>query len=122
MSENKTSENKRDYEVGRGKPPVHSRFKKGQSSNPRGPSPKNLAVLLVEALNEKAVVNHRRQAGGMSPGGTSCWRGAPNRCSGSATAAKKRPRRASPPIALLGTASRRRRGRIATVRSRWPGN
>ena len=29
MSENKTSEAKRDYEVGRGKPPVHSRFKKG---------------------------------------------------------------------------------------------
>jgi hypothetical protein len=26
------SENKRDYEVGRDKPPVHSRFKKGQSS------------------------------------------------------------------------------------------
>ena len=25
------SETKRDYEVGRGKPPVHSRFKKGQS-------------------------------------------------------------------------------------------
>jgi hypothetical protein len=25
------SETKRDYQVGRGKPPVHSRFKKGQS-------------------------------------------------------------------------------------------
>jgi Family of unknown function (DUF5681) len=37
MSENKMSENKRDYEVGRGKPPVHTRFKKGQSGNPRGP-------------------------------------------------------------------------------------
>ena len=50
------SENKRDYEVGRGKPPVHSRFKKGQSGNPRGPRPKNLPALLVEALNEKVVV------------------------------------------------------------------
>jgi len=55
-SANKTSENKRDYEVGRGKPPVHSRFKKGQSGNPRGPRPKNLPALLVDALNEKVVV------------------------------------------------------------------
>ena len=56
MSANKTSENKRDYEAGRGKPPVHSRFKKGQSGNPRGPRPKNLPALLVDALNEKVVV------------------------------------------------------------------
>jgi Family of unknown function (DUF5681) len=56
MSENKTSENKRDYEVGRGKPPLHTRFKKGQSGNPRGPRPKNLPALLVDALNEKVVV------------------------------------------------------------------
>ena len=56
MSENEKSENKRDYEVGRGKPPVHTRFKKGQSGNPRGPRPKNLPALLVEALNEKVVV------------------------------------------------------------------
>ena len=26
----------RDYTVGRGKPPVHTRFKPGQSGNPRG--------------------------------------------------------------------------------------
>jgi Family of unknown function (DUF5681) len=50
------SENERDYEVGRGKPPVHTRFKKGQSGNPRGPRPKNLPALLVEALNEPMVV------------------------------------------------------------------
>ena len=56
MSANKTSENKHDYEVGRGKPPVHTRFKKGQSGNPRGPRPKNLPALLVDALNEKVVV------------------------------------------------------------------
>ena len=55
MSANKMSETKRDYEVGRGKPPVHSRFKKGQSGNPRGPRPKNLPALLVDALNEKVV-------------------------------------------------------------------
>jgi hypothetical protein len=69
----KTSENKRDYEVGRGKPPVHSRFKKGQSGNPSGPRPKNLAALLVEALNEKVVVTidgERRVGGVLTAHGT----------------------------------------------------
>jgi hypothetical protein len=47
MSEKKTSRNKRDYEIGRCKPPVHSRFNKGQFGNPRGPRPKNLPALLV---------------------------------------------------------------------------
>jgi hypothetical protein len=56
------SENKRDYEVGRGKPPVHTRFKKGQSGNPRGPRPKNLPALLVEALNEKVTVTSMASA------------------------------------------------------------
>ena len=32
---NSMTEKKRDYEIGRGKPPVHTRFKKGQSGNPR---------------------------------------------------------------------------------------
>jgi hypothetical protein len=50
------SERERDYAVGRGKPPLHSRFKKGQSGNPRGPRPKNLPALLVAALDEKVVV------------------------------------------------------------------
>src|SRR6516165_6169541 len=53
---NTMSEDKRDYQVGRSKPPVHTRFKKGQSGNPRGPRPKNLPALLVDALNEKVVV------------------------------------------------------------------
>jgi hypothetical protein len=35
--------------VGRGKPPVHSRFKKGQSGNRRAPRPKSLPALLVQA-------------------------------------------------------------------------
>jgi hypothetical protein len=35
---------------------VHSRSKKGQSGNPRGPRPKNLPALLVEALNEAVAV------------------------------------------------------------------
>jgi Family of unknown function (DUF5681) len=50
------SERKRDYAVGRGKPPLHSRFKKGESGNPRGQRPKNLPALLVAALDEKVVV------------------------------------------------------------------
>ena len=47
-----------DYEVGYGKPPRHTRFKKGQSGNPRGrPSgAKNLKTLLSEALNEPVIV------------------------------------------------------------------
>lgn len=44
------------YRVGRGKPPLHSRFKKGQSGNPRGPRRKNLPALLVAALDEPIVV------------------------------------------------------------------
>src|SRR5215469_5153687 len=58
-------EKQRDYEVGYGKPPRSSRFKKGQSGNPRGrPSgSKNLSTLLSEALNEPVIVteNGRRR-------------------------------------------------------------
>ena len=50
-------ETKAEYTVGRGKPPLHTRFKKGQSGNPRGPRPKNLPALLVAALNEPVVVS-----------------------------------------------------------------
>ena len=51
-------EDQRDYEVGYGKPPRHTRFAKGQSGNPRGrPSgTKNLKTLLSEALNEPVIV------------------------------------------------------------------
>ncbi len=51
-------DNKRDYEVGYGKPPRHTRFTKGQSGNPRGrpPGAKNLKTLLSEALNEPVIV------------------------------------------------------------------
>jgi len=45
-----------EYRVGRGKPPLHSRFKKGQSGNPRGPRAKNLPALLIRALNEPVLV------------------------------------------------------------------
>ena len=58
-------ETQRGYEVGFGKPPAHSRFKKGQSGNPWGrpPGAKNLKTLLNEALNERVFVaeNGRRR-------------------------------------------------------------
>jgi len=45
-----------EYRVGPGRPPLHTRFKKGQSGNPRGPRHKNLPALLVAALDEPVVV------------------------------------------------------------------
>src|SRR5215467_13210038 len=51
-----------EYRVGRGRPPLHTRFKKGQSGNPRGPRSKNLPALLVAALDEPVMVT----AGGES--------------------------------------------------------
>jgi hypothetical protein len=58
-------EKKGDYEVGYGKPPRSTRFKKGQSGNPRGrrSGSKNLSTLLSEALNEPVIVteNGRRR-------------------------------------------------------------
>lgn len=48
----------RDYEVGYGKPPEHSRFKKGQSGNPSGrpKGSKNLATVLNEVLSERVTL------------------------------------------------------------------
>ena len=50
------SEAKRDYEIGYGKPPRGRPFQKGQSGNPRGPRRKDLASLLIAALNEPVYV------------------------------------------------------------------
>ena len=48
----------RDYEVGYGKPPVATRFKKGNAANRRGRprGSKNLATLLERALDEPVVI------------------------------------------------------------------
>jgi hypothetical protein len=58
-------DNERDYEVGYGKPPRHTRFEPGRSGNPRGRpgGSKNLSTLLSEALNEPVIVveNGRRR-------------------------------------------------------------
>jgi hypothetical protein len=58
------SETERQYAANYRKPPVHARFKKGQSGNPRGRPAKNLPALLAAALNEKVTVTEngkRRQ-------------------------------------------------------------
>jgi hypothetical protein len=49
----------RDYDVGYGKPPDHTRFQKGRSGNPRGS--KNLSTQLNEALNERVLVAENRR-------------------------------------------------------------
>ena len=59
------SDERHDYEVGYGKPPCQTRFRKGQSGNPKGRTAgdKNLSTLLRETLNEHVVVteNGRRR-------------------------------------------------------------
>jgi Family of unknown function (DUF5681) len=49
----------RHYDVGFKKPPRHTRFKKGQSGNPRGKAKgrKNLKTELLEELGERVVVS-----------------------------------------------------------------
>ena len=53
------------YSVGHGRPPRHTRFKKGESGNPRGrpKGSKNVATVLAEVLNARvpANVNGRRR-------------------------------------------------------------
>lgn len=57
------SEDKKDYEIGYGKPPKHGQFKKGQSGNPKG-KPKgsrDLKTDVVSVLNSRIVVNENGQ-------------------------------------------------------------
>ena len=53
-----TSDTECDYAVGYCKRPRHSRFKKGQSGNPRGrpAGSKNFKTLVTQALNEYIVI------------------------------------------------------------------
>lgn len=49
---------KKDYVVGYGKPPEHTRFKKGQSANPSGrpKGSKSLRAVIDEVLDTKVLV------------------------------------------------------------------
>ncbi len=51
------------YSVGNKRPPLHSRFKSGQSGNPRGRPPKsrNLQSDLVDELSESVFVREGKQ-------------------------------------------------------------
>jgi hypothetical protein len=53
-----------DYEVGYRKPPKHTRFKSGQSGNPRGrpKGTKNLKTDLMEELGEKIAIREGDQS------------------------------------------------------------
>jgi hypothetical protein len=57
---------KKDYEVGYGKPPKHTRFKPGRSGNPRGRAKetRNLRTDLVDELGERILISEggRRRA------------------------------------------------------------
>ena len=63
MPEDKDDDN---YEVGFGKPPRQTQFKKGQSGNPKGRprGAKNMATLFTQALKERVTVieNGRRRS------------------------------------------------------------
>lgn len=49
----------KDHEVGYGRPPRHSQFKKGKSGNPKGrrKRAKSLIDLFLKALDEKVTIN-----------------------------------------------------------------
>jgi len=58
------AEDEYDYKVGPGRPPLHTRFKKGQSGNPDGRRKKNMRALLADALDQPVFVTidgERRQ-------------------------------------------------------------
>jgi hypothetical protein len=58
------ADDEHDCKAGPGRPPLHTRFKKGQSDNPGGRRKKQLPELLADALNEPVFVTvdgERRQ-------------------------------------------------------------
>ncbi len=47
------------YDVGYGKPPLHTQFRKGQSGNPkgRGKGTRNFAAIFMEAMSQSVIIN-----------------------------------------------------------------
>ena len=59
------SKDSADYDIGYGKPPKASRYKKGQSGNPRGrpkKQPKDVAAHMTDLLDEKQTVRMNGKA------------------------------------------------------------
>ena len=50
------ADDQQDYKAGPDRPPLRTRFQKGQSRNPGGCSKKKLHALLADALNEQVFV------------------------------------------------------------------
>ena len=65
---NKTSSSSRAYAVGYGRPPTHTRFKKGQSGNPNGrrKGQKNMASIVAAVLNRPVTIRFDNKAGRVS--------------------------------------------------------
>jgi hypothetical protein len=63
-----------DEEVGYGKPPKKTRFKKGQSGNPKGrpKGAKNLATIVADVCQETALFAFRRQPNSVSNASELC--------------------------------------------------
>lgn len=68
MSDNDDETKDLTYVVGYGKPPVQTRFKKGQSGNPNGrrKGSKNFWTVLQETLQEKVVIKENGKAKAVS--------------------------------------------------------
>jgi Family of unknown function (DUF5681) len=63
MTKNPPRRQAGSYKVGKGRPPSATRWKPGQSGNPKGRprDSKNLEALLTEALSEKVPVQEREE-------------------------------------------------------------
>ena len=57
----KKSSNSGNYKIGKGRPPQSTRWKRGQSGNPKGrpKGAKNLATIFAEALSQKFEIQEK---------------------------------------------------------------
>ena len=57
------AEDEHDYKVGPGRPPLRTRFRKGQSGNPGGRSKKNLPAYALHKVSHHLLVRFPERAG-----------------------------------------------------------